>query len=809
MDDRELLELWGLYCRPAIARTMRAVGLDAVYERAEGDYLWRRQGDELVPVLDLVGGYGANLFGHYHPDLVAEERRLADARVPFLAQASVRGGAARLAKALAERVGDYVTIFTNSGAETVEAALKHAHLETGKLTFWAVKNAFHGKTLGAVQLTWSYREPYEDWGPKVRFLDPDDPADWEAAAAEADDLAAVFLEPILGEGGVRPLPQPFADWVGAFCRERDVPLIVDEIQSGMGRTGSFLASEALGIDPDYVLLSKGLGGGMVKIGALMIRRSRFVEEFSITHTSTFAEDDRSCLVSLKALEVLERDGLPARCAAVGARLAEKLEALRARFPEQIKEVRGHGLMVGVELHDQIDSPSNTLRMLSDQKYLGYAVSAYLLNVHRIRIVPTLSQPRTLRVQPSAYIAEAELDRFVRALEQACEALRCADVSHLLGFGVGLTPNGVSDYSAPRPLKRERPRIAKRVAFIGHLVAPEHAYHWDPSLEPFGVEQVERQIYKTARVIGPSIYDQVHVRSETGEEVHFSFIGLYLTSAQFAEALEARDTDWIMEKVEAAVELARDEGCQVIGLGGYSSIIARNGKRIRTPGIAVTTGNSLTVGMGLLALKRACEDTGIDPAQSTLAVVGANGNIASTYAMMMAGEVAELMLVVRDPSSPRTRAQVEAIRNYAPGAKVTVTADLADLRHCQLILSASNAAGSIIFPEHLSPDPVVVCDISLPADVDPSVELVRPDVKVIQGGVVRLPYNDDLRFGGQPLEPGFIYACTAETILMGLEGIREHGSYGAVTPEGVHRFLAVAEKHGFRLGQVQTAQGHWR
>ena len=118
--EQEMLELWGRYCRPAIARTMRAVGLDAVYERAEGDYLWRREDGELVQVLDLVGGYGANLFGHYHPGLVAEERRLTDARVPILAQASVRSGAGRLARALSERVGgDFAVIFTNSGAETV------------------------------------------------------------------------------------------------------------------------------------------------------------------------------------------------------------------------------------------------------------------------------------------------------------------------------------------------------------------------------------------------------------------------------------------------------------------------------------------------------------------------------------------------------------------------------------------------------------------------------------------------------------------------------------------------------------------
>src|SRR5207302_9543712 len=132
----------------------------------------------------------------------------------------------------------------------------------------------------------------------------------------------------------------------ALCREKGIPLVVDEIQSGMGRTGAFLASQALGLKPDYLCLSKSLGGGLAKIGALLIKRDRFVEEFSVKHTSTFAEDDRSCLLALKALEILDRDDLPARCAARGRHLLQKLEELRARFPDQIKDVRGKGLMVG-------------------------------------------------------------------------------------------------------------------------------------------------------------------------------------------------------------------------------------------------------------------------------------------------------------------------------------------------------------------------------------------------------------------------------------------------------------------------------
>src|SRR2546423_4467652 len=177
---------YGHFCRPGLVPLHEALGLDATYVKAEGDYLYYERGGRLVRVLDLLGGYGANLFGHHHPQLVAEAKRLLDAQVPINAQASCRDGAGRLASALCERLGDYVVTFTNSGAETVEAAIKHAHLERDRPVYWAVKGSFHGKTLGAIQFTWSYCHPYDSMGPRVRFLDPFDPADLEDAFASAD-----------------------------------------------------------------------------------------------------------------------------------------------------------------------------------------------------------------------------------------------------------------------------------------------------------------------------------------------------------------------------------------------------------------------------------------------------------------------------------------------------------------------------------------------------------------------------------------------------------------------------------------------
>ncbi len=798
MDD------YGHYCRPGLVRMLQALSLDAVYERAEGDRLWQRKGDSLVEVLDLVGGFGANLFGHYHPELVAEDRRLQERQVPILAQGSCRSGASLLAKALCERLGDYICIFTNSGAETVEAALKHAYLERGRPVYWALEKAFHGKTLGAIQLTPAYREPYSSFGPQVRFLNPYDSSTWEEAAAEADQVSAAYVEPVQGEGGINLIPEAFANWLAALCRQKGIPLVVDEIQSGMGRTGAFLASQALGLKPDYLCLSKSLGGGLAKIGALLIKRDRFVEEFSVKHTSTFAEDDRSCLLALKALEILDRDGLAKRCELLGEHLKENLEKLQQRFPAQIKEVRGVGLMVGVELQDLSDSPSSTLRMLSQQDYLGYLATAYLLNVHRIRVAPALSQPSTIRIEPSAYISKGDLDYFVDALSKFCEALQALDIAHLTAFQIDKPSAPVTSYNEPRPFKREAPRTSRRVAFLGHLILPEHAPLWDPSLIAFQPSDLEAFMAKPSRILGPTIFDQINVQSVRGDEVHLKYIALDLTPRQVLSAMQSRDTGWITEKIEASVKLAREEDCSVIGLGAYTSIISGNCQRVKTNGIALTSGNSLTIGMGIKALKRSAAKAGIELPAARLGIVGATGNIATTYAVMMVPEVAELILVVRDTTSPRLQSVVEQIKTAAPKTKITVVTELTSLRYCELIVTASNTAEPLIHPEHLSQNPVVICDISVPTDVSQEVYIQRPNAVIIHGGVVRLPRNEDFIIGGLPLDRGHVYACMAETLLMGLEGVNSHGSFGPVKPEGVSRALAMAEKHGFELADITSS-----
>jgi predicted amino acid dehydrogenase len=218
---------------------------------------------------------------------------------------------------------------------------------------------------------------------------------------------------------------------------------------------------------------------------------------------------------------------------------------------------------------------------------------------------------------------------------------------------------------------------------------------------------------------------------------------------------------------------------------------------------LTSGNALTVGMGVRALTAAAEDAGIDLQEATLGVVGATGNIAQAYALMMARKVRRMVLITRQGASRRCRPLLQQLRELAPWIEFEVSESMEALRSCSLIVSASNSAEPVIYSQHLGPQNTVICDISLPPDVAGEVKLNRKDVVVLKGGVVRLPCDPDLMIPGVPLAPGHVFACMAETLLMGLEGIQDHGSYGPLTPERIARALEMADKQGFTMAELQT------
>ena len=316
-----------------------------VITRGRGALVWDINGKEYV---DCTGSYGVALLGHSHPKVVEAvckqaERLISchagfynDMRAEFL-QKLVKITPKGLDKAF----------LSNSGAEAVECAIKLARKFSGKPEIIAMMGAFHGKTMGALSATWDkkYREPFQPLVPEFKHVSPDNLE--KVKEAITAKTAAILVEPIRGEGGVRIPPDGFLQGLRELCDEKNVLLIFDEVQTGFGRTGKMFACEHWGVTPDVMCLAKPAAGGL-PIG-ITVAKENVMSSFKVgDHSTTFSGSPLVCAAACAAIDVLLDEKLPERAAALGGYFKAKLEDLQARH-KIVKEVRGLGLMIGAEL----------------------------------------------------------------------------------------------------------------------------------------------------------------------------------------------------------------------------------------------------------------------------------------------------------------------------------------------------------------------------------------------------------------------------------------------------------------------------
>lgn len=402
-EVHEIGRLYREHLNPDLGRLMKFGGPGSIEETASGTIVTDHLGRDY---LDFAGGYGVFSLGHRHPEVVAAVKDQLD-RMPLSSRVLLNRPQARLAARLAELApGDLrFAFFTNSGTEAIEGALKLARLATGRTRFVAAENSFHGKTLGSLSITGrkAYREPFEPLIPGVGFVPFGDVAALRSAVDET--TAAVILEPVQGEGGIHVAPPGYLQAAQAICREKGALLIADEVQCGLGRTGKLFAVEHWGVTPDLLVLAKALGGGVMPIGAFLSTPQIWgaFKGRPLLHTSTFGGNPLACAAALATLEVLTRDGLPERAAAAGARLLQDLP----RDPDLINEVRGLGLMIGIEMKE--DGHAGSL--------ISELTKARLLSVY------TLNQPRVIRWEPPLTVSDAEMDTALAAMRQALQSTR--------------------------------------------------------------------------------------------------------------------------------------------------------------------------------------------------------------------------------------------------------------------------------------------------------------------------------------------------------------------------------------------------
>ncbi|MEN3336951.1 MAG: acetylornithine/N-succinyldiaminopimelate aminotransferase [Acidobacteriota bacterium] len=354
--------------------------------------------------LDLISGVGVAALGHAHPRLAAAVAAQAQ-ELLHTSNLFFHPLQGELAERLSALSGLPRAFFCNSGTEAVEASLKFArrywHTQglRNRTDFVALEGAFHGRTMGSLSVTWDdhYRAPFAPLVPGVTFVRPDDPAALKAAVT--DRTAAVIVEPIQGEGGVRPLPQVMADAIAEACSRTGTLLIADEVQCGLGRTGRAFYSGALGLRPDIMAIGKSLGAGVPIAATLFSDRVAAAASFG-DHGSTYGGNLLACRGALVFLQELVDGGLMTHVAAAGAHAHGKLQELASRHA-CVREVRGAGLMWGLDL----DRPAAPV---------VEAALAQGLLVNR-------TAETVVRLLPPYIITTAEIDEAVGLLDAALHA----------------------------------------------------------------------------------------------------------------------------------------------------------------------------------------------------------------------------------------------------------------------------------------------------------------------------------------------------------------------------------------------------
>jgi len=379
--------------------------------RGEGCTLYDERGKKY---LDFLGGLAVNSLGYAHPEILAVLRDEAETLL-HVSNLLYHPYQAPLAERLTRLAGLDRAFFANTGTEAIEGAMKLARTyarqhHPERFEILAVENSFHGRTLGALSLTWpeKYRKPFEPLIPGAQFVLLNDVADLRGKFTER--VAAIFLEVIQGEGGVVELREDFLKTAQELCRRHNALLVCDEIQCGLGRTGRFFAFAKFGLEPDVVVVAKPLAAGLPL--AALLAREEAAQAFSPgMHGTTFGGGPLQCRLGLKVLEILERPGFLEHVREVGGYFRNQLEKLRSALPV-IREVRGEGLMLAAEL------------LVPGKNVVRQALEAGLLI--------NCTQEKVLRFLPPLVLERRHVDELISGLQPILARLNASRVGETKG-----------------------------------------------------------------------------------------------------------------------------------------------------------------------------------------------------------------------------------------------------------------------------------------------------------------------------------------------------------------------------------------
>lgn len=947
-------DLFSTYARPLTSKLLETMELAKHFYHGEGDYLFYEKDQKIHRVLDMTGGYGANILGHRHPRILAKVQEWNEKGSPSLTQGSIRHEAGKLAKRISDTLhmetgeGPWVTTFSNSGTEAVEAALKHCLIYFGhklieleqeiekemnlalikikrsegalqarlirnlrvdlveritqlkmneerksyfthqinnahdidelvslvrevnkkqlqqRPSFIALEKAYHGKTMGALSLTFNegfrtafylggednknttFISQYIDHAELEKMIDnsrqdlifisetPQGSVTW--AKHSFSLLAGAFVEPIQGEAGIVPVNVPFLALLKKYSLQEDFLLVFDEIQSGMYRTGRLAAGTHTDITPDIYTFSKSLGGGVAKIAATTINNRKYIDDFGFLHTSTFSDDDFSSGIALEVLNILQGENSPLEEGLKTADfLSARLEWLRSKYPDIIKDIRGRGMMLAIEFNDIFKEMGFEFKTICDSKMQGYMMASVLLNHENIRMSPSLSNNLTLRIQPSMYFTIIQVEELIHALSNLAEALKNRNVAYFLSSiypGENVT-NEMTD-QLKTEITGERPISV----FLCHLIDEAHIKKVTKSLKGVQGERLLRKLALPKDLAEFEVYHAQTIVDNNGVEMDVVMLGIPVTSEELKKTFTSRQKYKVVQKVQNAVDFAKELGASTVGLGQFTSIVSGNGLYLNSRGMNLTTGNAFTISLTVQSALRSVEEKNIDLKTATVALIGAAGNIMSVATSLMADHVGKVVMLHHSPieSSLKYQEATKRILNEIAASKADskvvqivskywqlekdllkflaipevkevfdASADVNQIKDAEVVLCGASASNGFLSLDLFKQNAVVV-DVAVPPSIKPEmiskIESERPDLTYHLGGVASIPQGQSLDFIVFPLGHNECYACMAETFALGFSGRKNFLNIGDLSKDIVMEVQEIAKNVGFTLGNTK-------
>jgi len=725
-----------------------------------------------------------------------------------------------------------------------------------KPLFVALEKAYHGKTLGSLSLTHnsSFRDPFylgEEFNHSTifisQYIDSEElqkviyslrrdlvglrfeKGQFEFFKHSFSSIAAVFAEPIQGEAGVIKVQDDFLARIKKYSISENFLLIFDEIQAGLFRTGKLASGSHSNITADIYTFSKTLGGGVAKIGATTILKKKYCEEFGFLHTSTFSDDDFSSTIGLEVLSILKEGDQLQDALEAGQYLETRLEWLKDSFPEVIKEIRGKGLLLAIEFKNIFEELGFEFKLISDAKMQGYLLASALLNHEGIRISPSLSNNLTLRISPSIHFTIMQAEEFFVGIRNLCLALSNKEITYFLS---ALYPQEIIHSEKTPLLKNEFiPGERPLSVFLCHLIDDLHIKNVTRALKDVPSEKLTEKLAQTKDLAKFNIYHTQTLKDSSGQEMDIIMMGIPVTSEELKKSFLSKNKFKIIQKVQEAIDFAKELGANTVGLGQFTSIVSGNGLYLDPRGMNLTTGNAYTIGLTIQAAERSAKEKSLNLSEATTAIVGAAGNIMGVVSSLMAEKTQKLILIHHTSLDKSLKFQ-EAIKkiiseivsssaNNFLSEKIkrhwsnemsivefmqipeirevfVATSNIEKIKQADLVLCGASSSKSFL-DVSLFKENAIVVDIAVP----PSVKGTRPDLTYHMGGVAKIPNKMSIDFFILPLGENESYACMAETFAIGFSGEKDLLHIGDLNNDVVKKVEVLAKKAGFELGNYKT------